>query len=407
MMPDIVATIESFYRAAVEPDSWQNALGTMTDYVGGSGAYFIRHDFRTGANLLLQARLRADLIEPYFEHYALNPYSTAIASKQPSFHPMSANQLADPSELRKTAFHADILQPQKMNEQIIYSHANLWRDGNTGGIAITLDATRAEHASEISRRFAALTRHLSCAIDLYSELGVHRERKQHYASFIAAFPRPALLLDQFGTLMSANAAAEAILAQADGISVEPQPPLRLVASLSREKPRLRSFIHHALGAAGELHPAFQPIERIARRSVDACYVLIATPLPPGLFGLWTGQPTARLLLQIVSPQIGQLVSSSVLERAYDLTAAEARVAVLIASALSVPQTAARLGISATTVRTHLARCFDKLGVRSQVALANIVGSFNSAGLSSSQSRATLREKPSPGKGQILRGETGC
>ncbi len=72
-----------------------------------------------------------------------------------------------------------------------------------------------------------------------------------------------------------------------------------------------------------------------------------------------------------------LVNPYLLIRAFGLTAAEARVAMLITSGLSTPQAADELRLSAATVRTHLARCFDKVGVRSQTALARIVAAFPS------------------------------
>jgi DNA-binding CsgD family transcriptional regulator len=56
-------------------------------------------------------------------------------------------------------------------------------------------------------------------------------------------------------------------------------------------------------------------------------------------------------------------------------AAEARVATLIASGLSGPQTAATLGVSLATVKTHLARCFEKIGVHSQAGLVRLLASM--------------------------------
>ncbi len=40
--------------------------------------------------------------------------------------------------------------------------------------------------------------------------------------------------------------------------------------------------------------------------------------------------------------------------------------------MSAPSVAQALGVSLTTVKTHLGRCFDKMAVRSQVELALLV-----------------------------------
>ena len=51
-----------------------------------------------------------------------------------------------------------------------------------------------------------------------------------------------------------------------------------------------------------------------------------------------------------------------------LSAREAEVAALLASALDVPQIAARLGLSVETVRSHLKAVFAKANVHSQAQL---------------------------------------
>jgi len=55
-----------------------------------------------------------------------------------------------------------------------------------------------------------------------------------------------------------------------------------------------------------------------------------------------------------------------------LTAAEARVAALIAGGLSNMGVARALGVSTNTVKTHLVHCYDKTGVRSQAGLARLL-----------------------------------
>jgi DNA-binding CsgD family transcriptional regulator len=64
-----------------------------------------------------------------------------------------------------------------------------------------------------------------------------------------------------------------------------------------------------------------------------------------------------------------------LQRAFGLTAAEARVAALVASGLSGPQAAKVLGVTPATVKTHLSHAFEKTGTRSQVGLARLLSAL--------------------------------
>ncbi len=56
---------------------------------------------------------------------------------------------------------------------------------------------------------------------------------------------------------------------------------------------------------------------------------------------------------------------------FGLSGSEARVFDLIAQGLTPAETAGRLGIGVSTVRTHLLRIYDKTGVRRQADLVRL------------------------------------
>jgi len=71
----------------------------------------------------------------------------------------------------------------------------------------------------------------------------------------------------------------------------------------------------------------------------------------------------------------RLIEPEMLVRLFGLTLAEARVAALIGSGLSGPIVAIRLGVSYETVRTHLARVFQKLSINRQAELVEILANL--------------------------------
>jgi DNA-binding CsgD family transcriptional regulator len=115
--------------------------------------------------------------------------------------------------------------------------------------------------------------------------------------------------------------------------------------------------------------------RLTRLSGAAPLLVVPVPLPPPAFSLWELSDTARLLVLIIDPNARNLAAAAALQAGFGLTAAEARVATLIGSGLSGPQAAQVLGVSPATVKTHLGRCFEKLGVRSQVELARMLSAL--------------------------------
>lgn len=92
----------------------------------------------------------------------------------------------------------------------------------------------------------------------------------------------------------------------------------------------------------------------------------------GLFEI--GKPCAIVL--IADPEKQQTLPEDHLRLLYGLTKAEARLAVLLATGISLEQAAEQLAISRNTVRTELAHIFDKTNTRRQAELVRLL--LNSA-----------------------------
>ena len=88
-------------------------------------------------------------------------------------------------------------------------------------------------------------------------------------------------------------------------------------------------------------------------------------------GLLRGGPSGVLVLRKPSPETGEgeNARSAMLQLAYGLTQQEANVTLRIASGRSPEDICADLGLSIHTVRTHLKRSYDKVGVQGQTELA--------------------------------------
>lgn len=82
--------------------------------------------------------------------------------------------------------------------------------------------------------------------------------------------------------------------------------------------------------------------------------------------------SAEVLLMLWDPKQPPQVPAAWMMDGYGLTSAEARVALVASSGLSIPETAARLGISPNTVKTHLRRVYEKTGTARQAELSRLV-----------------------------------
>ena len=92
------------------------------------------------------------------------------------------------------------------------------------------------------------------------------------------------------------------------------------------------------------------------------------------FAAW---PVAALVL-VADPRHATTVDPTVAEATLGLTPMESRVAVLMASGMSVPRIAAELDRKVSTIRTHVKSTYAKLGLTRQVDLVRLVQSLSGA-----------------------------
>jgi DNA-binding CsgD family transcriptional regulator/PAS domain-containing protein len=367
--------IDRIYGTVADPARWPDVLVSVSDHVDAMGGMLLYcAPPGKGRTLQVLGRLSEERCAVYREHYVWNPWSCAMRDV-PFGKAVSANSLVEPGAIFKTDFYADVLAPEKQLDILNISHRAMSRDGGVGGFGFTLAARAAERAPTNVRRLQRLSPHLCRALDVTIELGRIAEGPQKLAAVLNVMPSAALLLDSRQRIVHANPAAEQLLRAGDGLTSASNGGLRLSAVLPDERVALsRSLAQALLVAEGSGDLLGEPL-RVTRLSGAGPLLVVPVPLPPPAFSLWELTDTARLLVLVIDPGARNLGAATILQAAFGLTPAEARVATLIGSGLSGPQAAQVLGVSPTTVKTHLSRCFEKLGVRSQVELANMLSAL--------------------------------
>jgi DNA-binding CsgD family transcriptional regulator len=333
----------------------------------------ITHLPERGRPLSIIGRLSEELLEVNQRHYAWNPWSLSMKDV-PFDKAVISNSLIDAGALARTGFYADILAPQGIVDALAISHASMAVGGGFGGFGFMLSSRGAEQVDENLRRLQRLTPHLGRALDATLKLGHLADGTRQLTRVLQLMPNPALLLDGKGRITLANPAAEALLRTGDGLTYHRNGGLGLAAALPSETASLSGALAQALAVASGTGTELGEPLRLSRPSGAAPLLVLPVPLPPPAFALWEMLEQARLLVLIVDPS-AQSRPTTAIQTTFGLTAAEARVAALIGSGLSGPATAAMLGVSPSTVKTHLKRCFEKIGVHSQVGLVRILGAL--------------------------------
>ena len=378
--------VSDIYQAALDRFGWEKTLVVASDFLGAIGGLAAFHDLRvphSAQNWMTVGRLRPDLTDVYMQRYVDNPYSRAI-SGQPGGAVLSQNQLVDPAAVARTAFCADILVPQGIREMLVLPYAPWQRGAMTGGLSFAFDVRGADDVRERQRRFARLAPHLLRALDLLAATRADDAALPGLRALIDAAPLPGMLLDGAGRLRHANAQAQALLLEGDGLGAGGRGAddgKRLYASRPADSQRLAAMIARALLAASDVAASGSGATfsvRIGRPSGRPDLAVCAVPLPSSM-APWAGGLPPYVALYVLQPGHapgGSFARAAVqLGALYDLTAAEQRVAGLVGAGFGLPGAARELGVSVETARTHLRRCFDKTGTRSQVDLARLLALF--------------------------------
>lgn len=162
-----------------------------------------------------------------------------------------------------------------------------------------------------------------------------------------------LLVDEAGRMSWHNRSARRLLAAADGLILKGD---RLVAEWPMDNRRLAAAL--TTGGYATL--------RISRPSHRPSYVMHARRLAQEE----ASERVAVVLMAKAPEQI--VIPREVLMNAYQLTGAEARVALAVVEGDRLADAARRLRVSINTVKSTLQRVFEKTGTRSQAQLVRLL-----------------------------------
>ncbi|HEY1258025.1 MAG TPA: helix-turn-helix transcriptional regulator [Stellaceae bacterium] len=361
MRDDFDAVLDLVYDAAVEPALWPEALSRVAVMSNAVGALVVQDDFaRPERSFLLPGRLDSELYENYVDEYmAANPWAIA-ATHIPPGEVVSIAGLVPAGVLMRTRFYNDILRPQGILHCLV--ETALRTETGVLSVAVVRSPSAGPGDEEDRAEFARLSHHLARAARLAVRLGDVADRRSPLERALDALNRGIMLVDRTARLVWANQAGDRILAANDGLTLShgvvhgASPAItRAIASLAAD------------AAARRRGPA---AIRAERPSLAEPYIVFAAPL--GTAERWPAAGQAATVLVVTDPDAQAPADEALLAAIYELTPAEARVAVIAAAGQSLAEAARALHVTQNTVHTHLQRVFRKMGVRRLAKLAQLV-----------------------------------
>jgi DNA-binding CsgD family transcriptional regulator/PAS domain-containing protein len=279
--------------------------------------------------------------------------------------PQVASQWKHSRQASTNRFIEEWLEPQSIIDLV--GCALMRKPGALGSIVFA----RHEQAGPVTNVEVAALRllgpHFRRAVEISNLLDMKTMEAATFTSALDALAAGVVLVDRLALIVHANAAARAMLADADPIRTAHG---RLQLPTSQASDALVDAVARSDGNLGQLGQ--RGISIPARMKDGRPCVAHVLPIGGGE-ARWGLEQRAIAAVFIAHAECAPQMPASALALMYDVTPAEARVFELIVEGRTPKEIAEKLGVSISTVRTHLAHLFHKTGTSRQAELVALMG----------------------------------
>jgi DNA-binding CsgD family transcriptional regulator len=365
-LAELSAVISDIYDAAIDARLWEQALGSICAFVGGSSAALLWHDSAAERSEALHLfNVDPYYLRLYFEKYvSLNPMFPAATFVDEGV-VIADEDIMPRAELNKTRFYKEWIAPQ----------------GTLGALSVNLEkgTLRASMINvrmtvplrqEMRRRLGLLVPHLQRAVAigrLFDQKSAEADALTEALDHVEA---AVILVGAKGKIIFRNAVAEKMLR--DGIVVQ-ETGNALSAVLPTANHSFYEIFHSA--EEGDSSTGVRGVAIPLTPKLEEPWFAHVLPLTSGRrkqsaneYGAVAAVFIRRTVPNALSPLEG-------LAKHYGLSSGEVRVFVAILKTSGIKDTAVTLGLSQATVKTHLQRLFQKTGTKRQSELIKLAAGF--------------------------------
>lgn len=366
-----MATLEEFsaivldiQTAALDIDHWHIALGRLKRAMGASSAGLMVARPSARTLTAVSAGFNPLAASDYHNYYALlDPIATKLESL-PVGTMLSMDMVTSVQARAHSEFFQDWANPYDMGDGIFLT---LLRDGSqTSGMYVAAPQGDSSFGTkERMQLLQALAPHFRQAIRLQSLVSDLHSEYERLRNAFDCLPNGIVLLKENGAVLIANKSAISFCSYESGLSISSH---GIKISSKREHANFHRLVRNAgcVNADGLRLGGMLRMSRRHKRDL----IIHVTPVAPESMER-RGFSAAVL---VVIADIGRDLSSTRqhLQPLFDLTPAEANVAILASDGHGLQHVADELGVTLSTVRIHLQRVFEKTDTHRQAELARLL-----------------------------------
>ncbi len=370
MIPEgqLIALIDRIYEAALDPDLWPSVLEKIADATGTVQAGIASADRQANIVTAIARRIDPDLLDHWKDSWALrDPFFTRAILRPPE-EIYTLDDLIAREEFAATAAFKEVWQPAGCS--LATAASNLVVEGKFCILLGISNTPGQEYLSaEQLRLFKVIARHAGRSVRMSREIWKLDLASLAVEAQFEILPDTAMLVDAFGRVVLANAAARRMLEAGDGLIVH-NGRLAAISDLDTLQRLVVSCAQARTGPdglGGELivPRTYQcPAVRVTVAPLRSRVRLADVP--------WIGCGRPVAIVTVRDPDLNRQRREESLRRRFGLTCAEAALAAEILKGDGRRAAAQRCGITDGTAKTHLAHIFAKTGTCRQAALIRLL-----------------------------------
>jgi DNA-binding CsgD family transcriptional regulator len=365
----VSSLIGEIYDAALDPDLWPGVLEKGCRFVGGVASNLYSEDSaaKTG-NIHYTWGVDRHYGRLYYDKYIkFNPFTTAqlfFDAEQI----ISVGDIMPYEEFRETLFYKEWAQPQGWVDA---ASAVLDKSATSYAAMSVIRHERDGLVDDDARwRMSLLVPHVRRAVLIGKVIELHKAEASTLADTLDGLTAGMFLVDKTGRIVHANESGHVMIGEARFVRAASG---RLIATDARANQSLQDIF--AAAECGDDAVGVKGISVALPARAGQEYVAHVLPLTAGMRRRAGASYAAVAAVFVRKATLDVPSPLETVAKRHRLTPSELRVLLAIVEIGGVPEVANALGISETTVKTHLRHLFEKTSTTRQADLVKLVARF--------------------------------
>lgn len=361
------------YEGVLEPEPWQSALPQLRDLLDAQVVSLVLRPPSAEDRGVILNSVRSDSTKQPLagpDDWELTAYREEFFSLDPFVNlpldeVVALEDIMPDEELVSSDYYLHYLQPIDLFRILGVDTAE------PGGMLARLRFSRrrkeARFNSQERELVARVTPHLRRAIQIYATLNRTTSERDVYAGAVSQLAVATIILDEQARALNTNAVAQVLLDQRDGLTLKGQHLHIEGRDINKE---LQQALADIIRAQQQGQATVVRALRVPRPSGRSDLGLIVRPVPVSQWSEGQSSPCAAVFIS--DPDVHEQASKKTLGELFELTPAEANLAILLAQGLSLTEVSEAQNISPHTARAQLKSIFAKTGVSRQAELVRLI-----------------------------------